>query len=164
MSKPLFIVDSMLGTLAKWLRILGFDTLYFRSIDDNELIRISKQQQRILITRDSRLIKSKKIGRHIFIHSEDLEKQLNEVLSFLSSETFSFNFFSRCIKCNGILMKVEKNSIFNVVPEYIYRNNESFFRCSKCGKVYWEGSHIDMIEKKIQEIRRFIERNNIGSS
>lgn len=155
MSEPIFIVDSMLGSLAKWLRILGFDTLYFRSIDDNELIRISKQQQRILITKDSRLVKSKKIGKYIFIHSEELVDQLKEVLSFLSSEPVSFKFFSRCIKCNGRLIGAEKSSVFNIVPEHIYRSHETFFKCSDCGSVYWEGSHIDMIEKKIELLRHF---------
>lgn len=150
---PTFIVDSMLGTLSKWLRIFGFDTLYFRSIDDNELIKIAKQQNRILITRDSRLVKSKKISDYIFITSENIIEQIKEVLSFLSaSRSLILNPFSRCVKCNGILAEVDKKTIFNDVPEHIYRMYDSFFRCSSCGNVYWEGSHKDMIDKKINDI------------
>lgn len=163
MSEPLFIVDSMLGSLAKWLRILGFDTLYFRSIDDNELIKISKQQQRILITKDSHLVKSKRIGKYIFIASDELIGQLKEVLSFLASEHLSLKFFSRCIKCNGRLVEVEKSSVFDNVPEHIYRIRESFFRCNDCGNVYWEGSHTKMMDKKLQEIKQYLEGRYIGS-
>jgi uncharacterized protein with PIN domain len=151
--EPTFIVDSMLGTLAKWLRILGFDSLYFRTIDDNELIKISKQQGRILLTKDNRLVKSKKIDRYILVCSDKLFDQLKEVLSFLSKYGyFSFNPYSRCIRCNGKLIEVDKKMVFNEIPEYIYRKYESFFKCSNCGNVYWEGTHKDMIDRMIKEI------------
>lgn len=149
---PTFIVDSMLGTLAKWLRILGFDTLYFRAIDDNELIRISRQQQRILLTKDNQLAK-KRIDKYILISSDKLFDQLKEVLSIISHQKkLSLNLFSRCIKCNSELAEVDKKMIFNEVPEFVYRKYESFFRCTNCGNVYWEGTHKDMIDKTIKEL------------
>ena len=81
--QPRFIADVMLGSLAKWLRILGFDTLYFKDIDDRELIKRAKQEQRVLLTRDTRLVKSKKVAEHILIKANDAPGQLKEVLKFL---------------------------------------------------------------------------------
>jgi uncharacterized protein with PIN domain len=148
---PLFISDAMLGSLAKWLRILGFDTLYFKAIDDNEIVKIAKQEQRILLTRDTRLVKRKKIDNYIMITSNDVSEQLKEVLKSLSS-TLTLTCFTRCAECNGELSTADKESVANDVPEYVFLNFDSFFRCSSCGKVYWEGSHRKVIDEKIQNV------------
>lgn len=150
---PLFIADAMLGSLAKWLRILGFDTLYFKVIDDNEIIKIAKQEQRVLLTRDTRLVKRKKIDSYILIRSNDTVEQLKEVLKCLTlSSTFTLAYLSRCAECNGELSTAEKESVANDVPEYVFLNFNSFFRCSSCGKVYWEGSRRKLIDEKIQNV------------
>lgn len=151
--QPRFIADVMLGSLAKWLRILGFDTLYFRNIDDSELVKIAKQEQRILLTRDTRLVKSKKVAEHILIKANDTPGQLKEVLKSLSSTSTSF---SRCANCNGELEFADKESVSGDVPEHVILNFDSFLRCMDCGKVYWEGSHkkliYDQIRKVLEEI------------
>ncbi len=149
---PLFIADAMLGNLAKWLRILGFDTLYFKAIDDNELIKIAKQEQRILLTRDTRLVKSKKIGSYILIKSNDISGQLREVLLWLKDRGLTVKGNPRCAKCNGELLTADKESVANDVPEHVFLNFDSFFRCINCDKVYWDGSHRKLIDEKIQNV------------
>lgn len=156
---PRFIVDAMLGSLSKWLRFLGFDTLYFKNIDDNELIRIAKQEQRILLTRDTRLVKSKKINCYILINSNDISGQLKEVLLLLKRQGFSLSVNPRCAECNGELSIADRKSVINDVPEHVFVNFASFFRCQNCGKVYWEGSHRKLIEEKIQNILEEININ-----
>lgn len=149
--QPKFISDVMLGSLSKWLRILGFDTLYFKDIDDNELIKISKQEQRILLTRDTRLIRRKMIDKYILVSSDDVLEQVKEVLKTLSMSS-TLECFSRCAKCNGELFIVNKESVANNVPEYVFLNFDSFFKCRGCGKVYWEGSHIKSMNNKVKKI------------
>jgi len=157
--RPRFVADAMLGSLAKWLRILGFDTLYFKSIDDNELIKIAKQEQRMLLTMDSGLVKKKKIDEYILITSSDLSEQLKEVLKSLPTASTSSCFF-RCAECNGELASVGKEFVAEDVPEYVFLNFDSFFKCSNCGKVYWEGSHKRSISARLQEILKEIKNNN----
>lgn len=162
---PLFIADAMLGSLAKWLRIFGFDTIYFKTIDDKELIKIAKQEHRILLTRDTRLVKSKKIDSYMLINSNDVSGQLREVLTAIVSSQPSAvsskqrELQPRCIKCNGELMSADKESVANDVSEHVYFNFDSFLRCSSCGKVYWEGSHRKLIDEKIQNILGEIKAN-----
>lgn len=153
MSEARFIADSMLGSLARWLRILGFDTLYFRDIRDNELIRIAKGQERIIITRDTALSKSKRVERVILIESNDLKDQLKEFLRWMKGQGLKPCPFSLCPLCNGEVLPVDKTTIRNDVPDYIFLNVSTFYKCKQCGHVYWHGSHKMGIDRVIAETR-----------
>jgi uncharacterized protein len=142
---PRFAVDAMLGSLAKWLRIIGFDTLYFREIDDNELVRVAKQEGRILLTRDSGICRSKKTGTCLLVRSEDTISQIREVLMSLGIRPGADVRSQRCASCNGELLPVDRGAVFGDVPEYVFRSYGAFVKCGQCGKVYWEGSHKKMI-------------------
>ncbi|MBM4140818.1 MAG: twitching motility protein PilT, partial [Nitrospira sp.] len=136
----LFLADVMLGRLARWLRLLGFDTLYYNDISDNRLLRIAKEQGRLILTRDTRLIKIKGIKDYLLIKANDSFSQLLEVIDTL--KLTQFNLLSRCVKCNGMLTRIlDKNEIKDSVPEFVFLHFNLFLRCSDCGKVYWEGTH-----------------------
>lgn len=155
-----FIADAMLGKLARWLRIIGFDTLYFNKIDDSEIIRMALQEQRVILTRDTELSKSKKIPRAVLIHSNNHLEQLKEVLLFLNKASREFsNLPCRCVICNGELVSCDKNLILNLTPEYILLHNKSFLRCSKCNKVFWHGSQKEKINRTIQSILQELSLN-----
>jgi len=148
---PRFIADVMLGKLARWLRLLGFDTTYFRVIDDNTLVKTALQEERILLTRDTGIARRKKIQRLILIHSNNTTEQLKEVFSAFNINETEFP-ASRCSLCNGELASACPSSVADRIPEYVFLNAASFFTCRECGKVYWHGSHkksIDNILKKI---------------
>lgn len=147
-----FIADSMLGSLARWLRILGFDTLYFRDIRDNDLIRIARQQQRIIITRDTGLLRSRKVERIILVRSNDLKGQLKEFLNWVEVQGLNPCPFKICPICNGKVLPVEKSKVSNDVPEYVFLRIKTFYQCSNCGKVYWEGSHMKGMERLINQL------------
>lgn len=149
---PRFISDAMLGSLTKWLRILGFDTLYFRNVDDNEIVKIAKQEQRILLTRDTRLVKRRKIGNYILINSNGISEQLKEVLIWVKGQRSKVKGNPRCAECNGELSTADRESVADDVPEHVFLNFNSFLKCKNCGKVYWEGSHRKLIDEKIQNI------------
>ena len=162
---PRFISDVMLGSLARWLRILGFDTLYFRTIDDNELIKIARQQERILLTRDTGIARRKQPQRLIFIHSNNAPEQIKEVLFTLRIINLSKGLFPdspihrfplsgspRCPVCNGELAATERKAVADHVPEYVFLNATSFFSCGECGKVYWCGSHKKSIDSILKQV------------
>jgi len=139
----------MLGTLAKWLRVCGFDTYYAkRHMKDKELIDIAKKENRVIITRDKELIydarreqiKSIKIETHI------LDEQIKKILEKIKFDKKYV--LSRCLVCNNILDKISKKEVKEKVPAKVYESHEKFFFCSKCDKIYWKGTHYNkMIEK-----------------
>jgi uncharacterized protein with PIN domain len=148
-----FLCDQMLGTLAKWLRIYGLDTLYATDdLDDNKLIEIAKKENRILITRDIQLIyKSRRENiKSIKVTEKNIDEQLNQVLKkFKIDKEF---FLSRCLLCNSLVREVNKNDVKNKVPNRIFKNNENFWYCKKCDKIYWQGSHFKNMIQKINSL------------
>ncbi|MCJ7570660.1 MAG: Mut7-C RNAse domain-containing protein [Candidatus Thermoplasmatota archaeon] len=146
-----FLCDQMLGTLAKWLRIYGFDTFYANStISDDKIIMISKKEDRCLITRDEELAFRCKKENIKIIHFKvvDLDEQINLVLHDLVIDKDKI--LSRCIICNSELSDIKKDAIKDKVPIKVFQKHEEFWFCKKCDKIYWKGSHYDkMIQKLI---------------
>ncbi|MDQ7788027.1 MAG: Mut7-C RNAse domain-containing protein [Thermodesulfovibrionales bacterium] len=135
-----FIADSMLGRLARWLRFLGFDTLYFAQISDRKLVSIAMEQERLILTRDTGMVQRKAVREHVLIHANNPADQLVEVVNVLQLKDFSH--FSRCVICNGLLARIpDKAEVKDSVPEFVFLTKWVFFRCIECGKLYWEGSH-----------------------
>ncbi|NTU43159.1 MAG: hypothetical protein HGA78_08950 [Nitrospirales bacterium] len=148
---PRFAADAMLGGLAKWLRAVGFDTLYFRDITDRELVRLSRQEQRVLLTRDTGLVRRRQLPDFFLVGANDTVGQIREVLGHLiSSGSFALPSVPRCMRCNGEVTGVERASVMSDVPEHVFLNTGSFSRCSGCGRVYWEGSHKKAMERMIR--------------
>jgi uncharacterized protein with PIN domain len=141
----------MLGRLARWLRLLGFDTLYDPDISDARLLRISKEQERIILTRDTRLIKIRGIKDYLLLKANDSFQQLLEVIHALNLKDFQP--LSRCVACNGQLSKIpDKKEIRDSVPDFVFHNFHIFLRCGDCSKVYWEGTHPRMFRDKLTEV------------
>lgn len=151
---PKFVVDVMLGSLSTWLRILGFDSLYRNDYKDKELIKISLQEERILLTRDSDLTKSKLLKKVILITSENLKEQIKEVLSKIKDTTKFSKLQPRCPVCNGETKKIKKMEAKYHIPDYVANTNQDYLKCKSCGKIYWQGTHknnIDQLKKEIFE-------------
>ena len=147
-----FICDEMLGRLAKWLRILGFDTLYFKSIADPELLRISLQENRILITKDRHLSGRYMLPTYIIIKDDDYLFQLNQIFHELDISTETIALFSRCVECNAPIESVKKYLIKDKVPPFVYAHHSSFYTCPSCHKIFWEGTHRDNAIRKLEEM------------
>ncbi|OGW55614.1 MAG: hypothetical protein A2Z46_01635 [Nitrospirae bacterium RBG_19FT_COMBO_55_12] len=136
-----FIADVMLGRLAKWMRLLGFDVLYDRAMTDNELIRISLEQDRVILTRDTGLVARPLASNHVFIKSDNVRQQLDQVLTTFHITSMPGP-LTRCPVCNTSLSPVAKPDIRDLVSNYVYEKNKSFLRCGKCGRAYWRGTHV----------------------
>ena len=144
-----FLADGMLGRLAKWLRILGYDTKYSAHWDDNELARIARAEGRILLTRDRELSHRRGL-QFLLIESDDPEEQLAQVVrAFVLSLGDSF---SRCPVCNTSLEDVPKQVAWGQVPSYVFKTQERFRLCSQCNRFYWRGTHWQGMQRKIKRM------------
>jgi uncharacterized protein with PIN domain len=140
-----FVLDVHLGRLAAHLRMLGFDTLYPEDYRDEELARISSEENRILLTRDVGLLKRSIVKYGYFVQETDPWRQLAEILKrfdLIGSESQ----MRRCTQCNGSLHQVDKNAIADQVMPQTREVYDEFFACASCGKIYWKGSHYDRLE------------------
>jgi len=149
-----FAADRMLGKLAKWLRLLGYDTLYSRSLVNKDFLGLANEG-RILLSRNTRLEAKSAPGMLIFVEANDPKVQVQEVVRLLGLSPDPDKFFSRCTVCNGLLETAEPRDVVERVPDHIWTRHKSFSECKACGKVYWEGSHI---ERSRLEIQRLLEQ------
>ena len=146
-----FIADVHLGKLARKLRLLGFDTYFESNLDDNEIIRMSLAESRIVLSRDKELINNSRITQGYRILSSDPREQIREVMIRFDLQK-NMNPFSRCIDCNGMIENVSKESVNEYLPPKTRQYFDEFFRCRGCGKIYWEGSHYENMKKQIQNL------------
>jgi len=144
-----FVVDRMLGKLARWLRILGYDTLY-PDAKDEELIEMGNREGRTLITRDKEL--ALRCGNSILITTFTIEDQLGEMLKN-GLRIDEKEMFTRCTLCNSVLQEIDKNNVQGKIPQKSFENNEKFWYCKNCDKYYWKGKHWVDIKKKIEKTR-----------
>jgi len=149
-----FIADVNVGRLAKWLRIMGYDTLFFNDIDDGELVEISLAENRVLLTRDTNIMKRRIVTsgevRAILIVDDRAKKQLSQVIETLNLEIDSR--FSRCIACNQLLEDRDKKDVKDLVPPYVFETQQTYMQCPSCGRVYWRGTHWYRMDKELKDL------------
>ena len=146
-----FLADAMLGRLAKWLRMLGYDTAYFPQLEDHDLVRIARGEERMLLTRDRELVKRRGL-RSFLVESDKFEEQMRQLWRDLGLDMDGS--FSRCTQCNTALRLVGREEVEDRVPPYVLRRHEHFSLCPQCDKVYWRGTHWQRMRRRIEEIQR----------
>ena len=151
MGDPAFLADSMLGTLAKWLRILGYDTSYDVRLDDNQLVRLARAEGRVLLTRDTGFLQRGGL-QLVFIESQVLEEQLAQVIQACDLRTD--NPFTRCPVCNAELEAVPKYEAWGQVPPYVFQTQEQFSLCPQCNQFYWRGTHWQHMRDRLDTLVR----------
>lgn len=134
---PRLLVDAMLGRLARWLRLMGYDTLYWREGSDLELVRQAQAEGRLIVTRDRQLAGRR--GVHaLLIGAETLDAQIAEASAALGGRPAPF---SRCPECNAPLEGLTHDAARDLVPPYVWQTQSAFRRCAGCGRIYWKGTH-----------------------
>lgn len=147
-----FAADEMLGKLARWLRMAGLDVSYSRQIEDRDLVERSRAEGRLLLTRDTRLVKSLGPEEHFFVTQNHLEDQLREFLERFPSLKNELKPFSRCVECNTPLAAVGKESLQQKVYPYVFSTQENFTSCETCGRIYWQATHVAKIREKLSRL------------
>ncbi|MGB2630366.1 MAG: Mut7-C RNAse domain-containing protein [Candidatus Omnitrophota bacterium] len=148
-----FIALQELGKLAKWLRILGYDCGYYDKNDIADLVIQAIREGRVILARSAAYKKYKGI-RVLVVTSDHVEEQVEQVIRELGLPLDEEKLFQRCVECNYPLEDVPKEETTGKVPEYVFRTQEVFKRCPSCGKIFWKGTHWDMVGKWLEK-RKF---------
>jgi len=154
---PKFITDATLEKLAKWLRLLGYDTVVFHKEAGREMLRLAQAEGRIVLTRRSDMTQRQFSGCLYLIMGKDISSQLNDVISKFALKIEKQSMFGICLRCNRKLHSVSGEGLRNLVPPYVFENCASFNKCSSCQNIFWEGTHqrnaLQFLEKHINNFR-----------
>jgi len=149
-----FIVDNNAGKLAKWLRIMGYDTLFFNGSDDSGMIAIALAEDRVILTRDTQIIKRRVVTsgqlKAILIQSDEPERQMRQVIDTLNLD-WQFKPFTICLECNQPLVERSKQQVKDLVPPYVFKTQSQYMECPACHRIYWRGTHWQAMTKKLEK-------------
>ena len=151
-----FLVDQNVGKLTKWLRLLGYDAVFFTGDDDNQMVKQALNENRILITRDT-AIRRRKVALSgqltvITFETEDAETQMQQLIAGLSLIEDSQP-LSRCLEDNALLHSIDKTDVEKRVPTHTFKTQDEFMECPACGRVYWRGTHWQALERRLNSFK-----------
>jgi uncharacterized protein with PIN domain len=147
-----FVADVHLGTLARNLRLLGFDTIWERDLADEAIIDIAARDRRIILTRDKGILKNGRVTHGYWLRATDPSEQLEEVIAALDLAG-SIDAYTRCMECNGILEPIGRLEAARSVPLQVFLVYREFKRCRCCGRTYWRGSHLKRLDRIVERAR-----------
>lgn len=149
-----FFADAMLGRLATWLRIAGIDVEYRARIDDAELVERALEEERVILTRDTLLVRRRKArGNHLFVKGDDYREQFRQVVVHFGIDPFA-RLLTRCVRCNEPLLPIGKTRVAGRVPPYVFETQDAFSYCPGCGRVYWGATHRKAMVRAIRAMLR----------
>ncbi len=147
-----FLVDRMLGKLAKGLRMLGYDTIYYRGEDAHQLLQLARQEGRVILTRNTKLVPRRSEDQILRVTQDKPLLQLRELIQKGHIALDEENLFSRCLLCNTLLNEIPREEVEGKVPDFIFYQQKEFFQCPECRRIYWQGSHPKNMQKKLDEL------------
>ncbi len=153
---PRFIVDHNVGKLARWLRLMGYDTKFFKGGDSDMVVR-AFDEDRIILTRNTRialrwLVKSGRLKVFTFI-TDDPEEQICQLIEKLNIKT-NFAPFTLCLECNRALEERQRGSLKDRLPPYVYQTQARFMECPSCHRLYWQGTHWRAMTKRLERLNQ----------
>jgi uncharacterized protein with PIN domain len=151
---PRFIVDCNVGKLVKWLRLMGYDTVFFNGTNDSHLVATALAEGRVILSRDTQIMKRRVITtgqlKAILIQNDEPELQMRQVISDLSLNP-QFRPFTLCLECNQPLVERDKGEVKELVPPYVYQTQSQFMQCPACHRIYWRGTHWQAMSKRLKQ-------------
>ena len=151
-----FIADNNVGKLARWLRLIGYDTLLFKHKDDGQMIRTALKENRVILTKDSQFMKRRLVTtgtlKTVLVKQDDPESQVREVVKRLNLD-YHFRPFSLCLECNRPLIARDKEQVRNLVPTRVFEAQTQYTQCPACHRIYWQGTHWRAMDKKLQDLQ-----------
>ena len=152
-----FIADNNVGKLARWLRVIGYDTLLFKQKNDNKMIKIALSEDRIILTRDTQLMKRRLVTngklKAMIIKQDDPKEQLQETVKKLNL-SYHFKPFSLCLECNQALILRSKEEVLNLVPPHVFKTQNQYMECPACHRIYWQGTHWQAMIKELENLAK----------
>ena len=152
-----FVADQNVGKLAKLLRIMGFDTLFFDGEDDANIIAIALAESRIILTRDTQIIKRRVVTsgklKAVLIESDKPEQQVHQLINTLNLDLQSKP-FTLCLECNKLLLEKSKEEVKERVPPYVFKTQSQFMECPECHRIYWRGTHRQAMTERLKRFAR----------
>ena len=149
-----FIVDHNVGKLAKWLRMMGFDSLFFDGTDDSHMVARALAEGRVILTRDTGIMKRRVVtsGRlkAVLINSEEPERHIQQLMDTLDLR-HQFRPFTLCLECNQPLVERSKEEVKERVPPYVYKTQSQYMECPACHRIYWRGTHWEAMTRKLKK-------------
>jgi hypothetical protein len=149
---PRLLADAMLVGLARWLRALGLDAACDPGLDDAALVDRALAEERVILTRDRRLVERKRARNHLFIRSEVVDEQVAQVLAELAIRPEAGLLFSRCLLCNAPLEDLPAAEAAREVPPYVARTQERFRSCPACRRIYWRATHAGRMRRRLRRM------------
>jgi len=150
-----FIVDHNVGKLARWLRMLGFDSLFFSGGDDSQMVKQALAEGRIMLTRDTGIMKRRVINNGrlnaVLIESEEPERQIQQLMATLDLKDQSRP-FTICLECNHSLVERSPAEVKERVPPYVYQTQTRYMECPACRRIYWQGTHWKSMMRKMEKL------------
>ena len=150
--EPRFAADCMLGTLAKWLRVLGYDTFYRNRVEDADLVSLARSEGRILLTRDRRLTLRRQAPPFLLIESQRAAEQLRQVAAAFELRLDGARVLTRCLRCNETTLETAQEEAAPRIPPYVLQTQERFRRCPSCERIYWGATHRDAMLARIRQM------------
>jgi len=151
------MVDSNVGKLAYWLRMMGYDTQFFSGDDDSRMVATALKERRMILTRDKEILKRRVVttGRlkTIFIDSNKPEQQIRQVIKALELD-IQYRPFSICLECNQSLEDRGKSEVKGRVPPYVFRTQDQYMECPACQRIYWRGTHWEAMMRTLEDLNR----------
>ncbi len=151
-----FIADNNVGKLARWLRLIGYDTLLFKQKNDGQMIKIALSENRVILTKDSQFMKRRLVTngklKTIHIKQDDPKLQVQKVVKALNLN-YHFKPFSLCLECNRALIARSKEEVENLVPAHVFETQTQYTQCPACHRIYWPGTHWQAMVKKLQDLQ-----------
>lgn len=149
-----FIVDANAGKLARWLRMMGYDTIFFNGPDDGSMVKLALAQGRTVITRDTEFMKRRAVAcgrvRALLVSGDNPVAQMRTAISALNIDRH-YRPFTRCLECNAELSSRDKSEVTGSVPARVYDLQEQYMQCPSCGRIYWRGTHWAAMNRKMDE-------------
>ena len=149
--KPAFAADRTLGRLVKWLRLMGFDTV-FESDATACTYKAFRSSDRILLTRIHRALDNCPSQRGILIGANEPSRQIRQVIAHLKLDYGTLDPYTRCLRCNTELVATRRSDVFGKVPDYVWETQAQFNQCLCCDQIFWRGSHIQRSRHKLYEL------------
>jgi hypothetical protein len=154
---PKFIVDCNVGKLAKWLRLMGYDSRFFEGSDDSQLVAIAQAEGRVILSRDTQIMKRRVITsgklKAVLIRNDDPELQIHQVIDALSLDS-RFRPFTICLECNQVLVERSKDEVKDLVPPYVFQTQNQYMECPGCHRIYWRGTHWQAMTKTLKKFMK----------